>query len=159
MHVYEALVMEELVDCVCHLVAHTVDCSECVGSWAKMCYSSEELERSVLLLKRVANRVALSVNLDSGCLDLSCLAASHRLYKLTPYGDACSGCHLCKHGLVLRSLVDYNLYIIDSRTVIKCDERHILVASLGPYPSFGKNVHTCLTLEQVLHFGSDYCFH
>ena len=63
--------------------------------------------------------------------------------------------------LCLKGTVDlYNyLDIIDGRTVIQGDERHILVSSLCPYPSFGEDILTRLTLEQVLHFGSDNCFH
>ena len=44
MHIYESLVVEELVDCESHLVTDAVDGSECIGSWTEVSYCSEELE-------------------------------------------------------------------------------------------------------------------
>ena len=111
--IYESLAVEVLMDGEGHLVAHAEDCTEGVGPWTHVSDCSEILERSILLLERIAHRVALTVNLDGACLDLHCLAAADRLDEFSGNSYAGSSGDLLEKALLYCSLVDYDLDIVD----------------------------------------------
>ena len=151
--------MEILVDGEGHLVADAQHGTEGVRAHAHVRDRAQVFEGSVLLLEREAHGVAFTVNLDLPGLYLDGLAAAHRLHEGSGDCNAGAGGYLREQVLGECGLVHDYLDIIDGRTVIECDERHVLVAPLGPYPAFGKDILSRLAREQVFDLGPDNCFH
>ena len=81
--------MEILVDGEGHLVPDPQNCSEGICTHPHMCDGAQIYERSVLLLERVAHRVAFSIYLNGVGLDLHGLTAAYRLYQIA--GDSYAG--------------------------------------------------------------------
>ena len=154
MEIYEALVVEELMDSESHCVPDTEHCAESVGAEPHMGNRTEVLEGSILLLEREAHRIAFAIDFDLLCLDLYSLAAADRLHEVTLYRKAGAGGNLLEELLVEEAGVCDYLDIIDGRTVVECDELNLFVSSLSPHPSFGKDFLAWLAFQQVFYLCS-----
>ena len=150
--VHEALGVEVLVDCEGHLAAQAEHRTEGVGAGAHMCHRPEVLERSVFLLQGIAHRVAFAIDGYLRGADFHGLAAAHGFDQIAPDAYTGAGTDLCEHRFHLRILVHHYLYVLDGGAVVEGDECYFFVASLSPYPTFGKDLFACLHIQQVLHF-------
>ena len=155
----EALAVEILVDGEGHLAAQAVDGAEGVGAGTQVRDGPQVFEGRVLLLQRIAHRVAAAVDRDLLVLDLHGLAAAHGLHQPALHADAGARTDLSQHRLRVGVLVHDDLQVLDGRSVVECDERDLFVPSLRPDPTFGQNLLSCFHPEQVLHLGSKYFLH
>ena len=154
MEINETFLVEELMDGEGHCVADPEDCSECVGAEPHMGNRTEVLEGSILLLERETHRIALAVDLDLRSLDLNGLTASDRLHEITGHGKAGSGRDPLEEFLIKKTCVSDYLYVVDRRSIVQGYELNLLVSSLGPHPTFGKDFLTWLALQQVFYLRS-----
>ena len=152
--IVEALVVEELMNCVCHSVADTEHSTKGVGAGAEIGNLAEELHRVTLLLQGVV-AICLTVNLNLFCLHLHGLTRAYRLNKRTLHAKASTCGNLLQESLVGSCHIHNYLNVVNGRAVIEGDERHILVAAFCAHPTLHNNLLTLgLGGEQI---NDSYC--
>ena len=157
--IVEALIMEELVDSICHIVAYAEHSTECIGTWTQVSHCTHELHCLALLLQRIGI-VTATEQLDLCRLDLYRLTATDRLYEHTVNAQTGTRGKLLHELLIELVDIDYNLYIIDSRTVVKSHKGNLFATAACSHPASYIYLNTGLTvLEQVGNSCSFYRFH
>ncbi len=135
-----------------HRVPDSQDSTERISSEPHMSYSSQILQRSVFLLKRISHRIAFTVNFYGFRFNFNVLTASERLNQFTSDSKTGSCGYLLENIFADNISLGDDLNIIYRGAVIKSNEFNLLVTALSSHPTFGKNILTRLHLEQLLDF-------
>ena len=128
------LVVEVLVNRICHIVADAEDCTKGVGPRAEVSHLSQELKGVLLLLQRIRIGVCRAVDLNGISLYLYCLSLALTLYQLAVYRETGTGGDLLEQLLIDLALVGNDLEVIHRGAVIHGDEGDILATPLGADP-------------------------
>ncbi len=117
-------------------MADTAYCPERIGAGTQMAYLTQKLHRMALLLQGIALRVGFAIKHNIFGLHLNGLSGSLRLHQLAVHTDACPRGDAAQQFLVEFCQIHNNLDIINGRTVVQCNESHILVSAFGTHPAF-----------------------
>ena len=135
MQIEKSLVVKKFVNGKGHRVADAQHRTEGIGTRTQMRYLTQEFERMALLLKRIRFGVGLAVHLQLPRLYFDTLAGTGRFDKQTARADAGAGGYPLQQFAVESGDIGHYLDIVNCRTVVEGDERHVLVSPLGTYPS------------------------
>ena len=134
--------------------------TEGVGAGTQVGDFAQELEGVSLFLQGIYIGVGTAVELDALGLNLGLLTFALRLYQRAYHTDAGTGRDGFHLGLGKLREVDYNLYILNGRTIVECNKVDMLIAPARTHPAFHidlRPVKRCV--EGIDDFGPFHCFH
>src|SRR5574344_58175 len=118
-----------------HVMTDAEHSPKSVGTQTEVGMLAQELHRVSFLLQGIIG-TARTEYFDVGTLYLHCLTGTLALYQITVDTDTCSCGDVFDYILVELFYVDYNLYILYCRTIVKSDEIDCFAATAGTHPPF-----------------------